>query len=116
VRGILDGYLLPAFGTRPLSSVTHLEVRGWVAELSASGFAPRSVRKVAQTLGKVYAAAVDAPMVAASPCDRVPLPGTEHDEMRCLTPAEVKTLAEAIDLRYRAFVLVGAYGGLRLGD
>jgi integrase len=36
--------------------------------------------------------------------------------MRFLTPAEVATLADAIDPRYRALVLVGAYGGLRIGE
>jgi integrase len=36
--------------------------------------------------------------------------------MRFLTSAEVATLAEAIQRRYRALVLVGAYGGLRIGE
>jgi integrase len=36
--------------------------------------------------------------------------------MRFLTPAEVATLADAIQPRYRALVLVGAYGGLRIGE
>jgi integrase len=46
----------------------------------------------------------------------VPLPKVEREEMRFLTPAEVATLAEAIQPRYRALVLVGAYGGLRIGE
>jgi integrase len=61
-------------------------------------------------------AAVDAGMLAQSPCRRVPLPKVEREEMRFLTPAEVATLADAIDQRYRALVLVGAYGGLRIGE
>ena len=36
--------------------------------------------------------------------------------MRFLTSAEVATLADAIAPRYRALVLVGAYGGLRIGE
>ena len=36
--------------------------------------------------------------------------------MRFLTPAEVAALADAIAPRYRALVLVGAYGGLRIGE
>jgi integrase len=61
-------------------------------------------------------AAVDAGMLAQSPCRRVPLPKVEREEMRFLTPAEVATLADAIAPRYRALVLVGAYGGLRIGE
>ena len=33
-----------------------------------------------------------------------------------LTPAQVETLADSIDERYRALVLVAAYGGLRIGE
>src|SRR4030095_16310993 len=35
---------------------------------------------------------------------------------RFLTPAEVAALADVIRLPYRALVLVGAYGGLRIGE
>jgi integrase len=61
-------------------------------------------------------AAVDAGMIPQTPCRRVPLPKVEREEMRFLTPAEVATLADPIDPRYRALVLVGAYGGLRIGE
>jgi integrase len=63
----------------------------------------------------VLAAAVDAGMIAPSPCQRVPLPTIQREEMRFLTPAEIARLAEAIRPSYRALVLVGAYGGLRIG-
>lgn len=116
LRGILDGHLLPAFGTTPLARIAHVGVRAWVAELSASGLAPRSVRKVAQTLSKIMGAAVDAGLIASSPCDRVPLPTATDEEMRFLDAGEVLALADTIDARYRALVLVGGFGGLRLGE
>jgi integrase len=62
------------------------------------------------------AAAVDARLINASPVDRVPLPTVEFEEMRFLTIAEVMGLADAIDERYRAMLLVAAFGGLRLGE
>jgi integrase len=55
-------------------------------------------------------------MLAQSPCRRVPLPRVEREEMRFLTPAQVTALADVIRPRYRALVLVGAYGGLRIGE
>ena len=36
--------------------------------------------------------------------------------MKFLTPEQVHTLANEIDARYRAFVLLGAYCGLRAGE
>src|SRR5215217_1472476 len=55
-------------------------------------------------------------MIPRSPCRAIRLPRIEREEMRFLDPAEVARLAEAIGERYRALVLLGAYGGLRIGE
>jgi integrase len=72
--------------------------------------------KAYQLLGRTMTAAVNADMLARSPCRAVRLPKIERQEMRFLTPAEVARLADAIGLRYRALVLLAAYGGLRIGE
>jgi integrase len=113
---LLRLYAVPRFGDMPLAAISQLEVRAWVADLSARGFAPATVTKAYELLGKVMAAAVDAGYLAQTPCRKVPLPRVEREEMRFLTPAEVVTLAEAIRPTYRALVFVGAYGGLRIGE
>ena len=109
-------HILPTFGDLPLASIDHLAVREWVATLSAKGLAPASVQKAHQILGKMMRAAVDSGLLNASPCDRVPLPKVEREEMRFLGPDEIERLADAIDPRYRTLVLLGAYGGLRAGE
>jgi integrase len=115
-ESLLRRLALSRFGDAPLAAISQRDVRAWVAELSAGPLAPATVQKAYQLLGKVMGAAVDAGMLAQSPCRRVPLPKVEREEMRFLTPAEVATLADAIQPRYRALVLVGAYGGLRIGE
>jgi integrase len=115
-ESLLRRLVLPRFGDAPLAAISQRDVRAWVAELTARGLAPATVQKAYQVLGKVLGAAVDAGMLAQSPCRRVPLPKVEREEMRFLTPAQVATLADAIAPRYRALVLVGAYGGLRIGE
>jgi integrase len=115
-ESLLRRLALPRFGDAPLAAISQRDVRAWVAELSAGPLAPATVQKAYQLLGKVMGAAVDAGMLAQSPCRRVPLPKVEREEMRFLTPAEVATLADAIQPRYRALVLVAAYGGLRIGE
>jgi hypothetical protein len=102
---LLRRHALPRFGQLPLAAIGQLEVRSWVAQLSAEGLAPATVVKAYQLLGKVLAAAVDAGYLAQSPCRNVPLPKIEREEMRFLTPAEIVDLAEAIHARYRALVL-----------
>jgi integrase len=108
--------VLPRFGDVPLGEIDHVEVRAWVAELVASGRAPATVVKAAQTMSKIMRGAVDAGRIPSSPCERLSLPRIERSEMRFLTPPEVAALAEAIDPAYRALVLLGAYGGLRAGE
>ncbi|HSH58739.1 MAG TPA: site-specific integrase [Acidimicrobiales bacterium] len=109
-------HVLPAFGPVPIGRITHLDVRTWVAELTARGLAPATVQKAYQTLSKVLRAAVDANLISHSPCRNVPLPKVERQEMRFLTPPEVATLSGTITPRYRALVLFDAYCGLRLGE
>ena len=109
--GYLERYLLPRFGTHALGDITHLAVRAWVADLNASGLAPSTVTKAAQMLAKIMRSAVQAGLLASSPCDGVKSPRIERTEMRFLTTAEVDTLAAAMDERYRAAVLLAAYGG-----
>jgi integrase len=113
---LLRLHALPRFGDMPLAAIRQLEVRAWVAELSAKGLAPATVVKAYQLFGKVLAAAVDAGYLAQTPCRNVPLPKIEQEEMRFLTPTEIVDLAESIHSRYRSLVFVGAYGGLRIGE
>src|SRR5512132_1495828 len=107
-RMLLDRYLLPRISQR--------DVRAWVTELSAKGLAPATVQKCYQVLTKILAAAVDGGMIQRSPCRQVPLPKVERAEMRFLAVAEVRRLATAVGPGYRALILLGAYGGLRIGE
>lgn len=109
-------HLLPRFGKKSLAAIDHLDVVEWVAELSASGMAPATAHKAHQILAKCLRAAVRARLIPFNPCDGVSLPRIERQEMRFLDPTQLAGLSDVIDPRYRAFVLLGGYGGLRLGE
>ncbi|MGH9014880.1 MAG: tyrosine-type recombinase/integrase [Acidimicrobiia bacterium] len=112
----IRNHVLPAFGHLPLARISQLAVRAWVAELDHRGLAPATVHKAYQSLSKILQAAVDAGLIARSPCENVPLPRIEREEMRFLSPDEITTLACKIDARYRAMVVLDAYTGLRVGE
>jgi integrase len=114
--GYLERYVLPRFGRLELGEIDHMAVQAWVAELSASGLAPATTTKAAQLLGKIMKAAVQAGLLINSPCVGVKLPRIAQMEMRFLDPTEVRALADAIHPRYKATVLLAAYGGLRAGE
>lgn len=106
----------PTFGETRLDRITREQVAAWVAALNADGLAPATVVKASQVLSKCLRAAVDSGRIVRSPAERLDLPRVERHEMRFLTPAEVGNLADAIDPAYKALVVLGAYGGLRLGE
>lgn len=109
--------IAPALAMQRLGSVSQPMVKGWVTGLTTHrGVAPSTARKAYQVLGAILAAAVDAEQIVKTPCRGIILPVGDRREMHFITPAQVATLATTIDARYRALVLVGAYGGLWVGE
>ncbi|SRR5581483_2910762 len=109
-------HILPGLGRYTLGQLDHAALQAWVAEMSAKDLAPATVVKAAHITSRCLRGAVKARLIPFNPADGIDLPRVEAEEMRFLTPAQVDALADAIDSRYRTFVLVGAYGGLRLGE
>ena len=56
------------------------------------------------------------PVFGSTPLGKLPLPRIERREMRFLDTDDIWKLADEIDEAYRSFVLLGAFGGLRLGE
>jgi len=111
-----EARIKPTLGEIPLGQLNRPTLRGWVAELSAEGLAPSTVHKCVQILSKTLRAAVEDGCLGRNPAERLDLPRIEREEMRFLTPSDVVTLADAIDIRFQPLVFLGAYGGLRLGE
>jgi integrase len=113
-------HVLPTFGSMPLARVDRTSLREWVAQLSdpedGAGLAPASVAKAVQVFNKAMQAALEDRLIMANPVERLPLPKIEREEMRFLTPEELWRLADGIGDRYRAFVLLAGYSGLRIGE
>jgi integrase len=113
---LLRQFLLPTFGKAALSSIDVLAVRTWLADLQAQQLSPSTVAKAYRLLSRILGAAVEAGYLVRNAC-AVKGAGQERaPEMRFATAAQVAALANAIDPRYRALVLVAAYGGLRWGE
>ena len=104
---------------RPSPGSNGRALREWVQALSdpeGAGLAPATVVKAVQVFNKVLRAAVEDRVIATNPVARLPLPKLTPEEMRFLNVEELWRLSSAIDARYRALVLLGGYGGLRIGE
>ena len=115
-RSILRRYLRPAFGSYPLARIDVLAVRTWLARLEADGVGQATRAKAYRLLARILGAAVEARYIAVSPCGirRAASDGTS--EMRIATVDQVVAVANRVPARYRALVLVAAFGGLRWGE
>lgn len=109
-------HILPKPGNVPLGAIDRTMLRGRVAELTGKGLAPATVVKTVQLTSKALTAAADERLIARNPAERLPLPRVEVEEMRFLDPAQVATIADVIDPRYRVWAVTAAYSGLRAGE
>lgn len=115
LESIVRIHVLPAFGSRPLNSISNSDVRAWVAEMNTR-MAAGTVRKNFNALRQLMSAAVDDQRISSDPTLRVPLPSEHSGEQRFLDQEEIDRLADSIHPRFRAFILLATYGGLRMGE
>ncbi|MFF7330888.1 tyrosine-type recombinase/integrase [Streptomyces sp. NPDC008150] len=114
-ESVIRLHLVPTFGSRPLSSITTVQVRAWRTACLARTGEP-TVVKAYQILRAILNTAVDDELIRRNPCrikgaDRYDVP-----ERPVLAVAEVFAVADAIAPRYRLLVLLAAFTGLRFGE
>jgi integrase len=114
-REALDRDVLPFFRDAQLGHLDRADVQEWIEQLSQR-LAPSTVRRTYVVLDQLLDGAVARGIIAASPAKGVQLPRIIRTEAHFLTPVELERLASAIQPRYRAMVLVMAWGTLRIGE
>jgi integrase len=105
----------PTLGPRPLSSITPMHVQAAVDARGREVKSATLVRDVA-AVRAVFNAAVNADLLVRSPARKIALPKVRPPDRKPLTAKELLGLADAIEGRYRALVLVGGVLGLRWGE
>jgi integrase len=114
-EGLLRLHILPTFGLTHLNRITSAGVRSWHAGLRQGGVGESTVAKAYRLLKGILNTAVEDDLLARNPC-RIRHAGAERpEERRPPSLAEVEAIADAIEPRFRALVLLGAWSGLRYG-
>lgn len=115
-RYLLRDHLLPDFGNVPLNRLTDSRIRRWRRELLDTGVSPITTAKAYRLLKAVMNTAVSDGLIRRNPC-RLRGAGQEHSAERpVLSIVQVMDLADAIDPRFRAFLLLAVFGSLRWGE
>jgi integrase len=127
-RSKLTGRILPRFGNLPLAQLDAHVVAAWQRDLSREGLSPRTTATYLSLLGTICNAAVKTGYLDHSP---LTVPGDRRrrsatlsatptepalPRMVWLTRPQVHQLADAIDPRYRALVILAAHTGARWSE
>lgn len=110
-------HILPALGDHELTKITPTTVREWHAGVLRAGTPGRStVAKCYRLLRAILNTAVADELILRNPCV-INGAGTESAPERPIASIpQVFDIAEVIEPRFRAMVLIGAFVGLRLGE
>jgi integrase len=115
-QGLLDRHISPGLGHVELRQIDRAAVRLWRAALLSKGVGPVTVAKCYRLLRTIMNTAVEDGRIVVNPCQIKGAGIEESPERPAATVAEVYAIAEAIQPRYRALVLLGAFSGLRFGE
>ncbi|MFB0616181.1 tyrosine-type recombinase/integrase [Streptomyces sp. AGS-58] len=112
-KHLLRLHILPTFAELDLDEITAPRVREWRAERLRTTKAKTTVAKAYRLLKGILETAVDDDLISRNPC-RIKGAGKESaTERRVATVAQVDALADAIGIRWRLMVYLGAYGPMR---
>lgn len=106
------------FGTKPIKQVRRSDVEAWIKTMDTAGLAPGTIKTRVVNVRSVFRAAVNDRVIGTDPTNGVRLPRARRAEaaMSIPTPEEVGQLLVVSDPRFRTFIALCAFAGLRLGE
>jgi integrase len=116
-RYSIDKHLMPTFGPMRMVDVLPGHVREWVAERSAAGVTPASIRHNKIVLSAIFTTALNDQVTLLHPCRGVKTPTVPVKAFRIVTPDQFEALYDALpDEHARLLVETAIDSGLRWGE
>ena len=122
-RGILDNYLVRAFGKCSLRDLTALTLQTYFSKLTTSTanqpLSHESRDKIRDVLSSALRFAVQHDLLVRNPAESLRIPPDRRGKKRnkpYLTPRQFNTLVELIPEPYASMVYVAIYTGLRVSE
>lgn len=118
VESHLRVHILPAFGHRPIGTITRTDVQKFVSERSGE-YSATTVEGLYSRLASIFKSATLDGLIQRTPCNRISRPSSKlHGAAKVVAIDfdEVAGLAEAVSPWLRGFVWLLAGSGLRPGE
>jgi integrase len=115
-RYLLRRHIAPALGQVAIGDIQPSRVRRWRKQLLDGGVSAVTAAKAYRLLKAILNTALDDGVIRRNPC-RIKGAGQEKSAERpTLTIPQVYALADAVDQRYRALILLAMFTSLRWGE
>jgi integrase len=118
-RGVLDNYLIPAFGRLCLRDLTRMTVQRYFSEMASSPLSHESKDKIKDVLSSVLGSAKQYGLLVTNPTEGIQLPKEKRGRRKtkpCITPEQFDELLSEIQEPYSTMVYVAIYTGLRVSE
>lgn len=113
----LRTHILPTLGELPLGRISPMQVRRWYGTLvKTSGLSPVTAAKCYRLLRTILTTAVEDELIAKNPCALKGAGNEKSPERPVATVQQVAAIADAVDPRFRALILMATYSTLRWGE
>lgn len=109
-------HIVPELGALRVPQITRPVVKDFYAALLAKGVGKPTVGGVKRLLHAMLEEAVREGRIPANHAHGVQVPRPQEREVEPLDASEIWALADQVDSRYRALVLVLGFTGLRIGE
>jgi site-specific recombinase XerC len=94
-KGIVNGHIVPDWGSWQLGRITPSDVNSWIAKLVSTGLRPSSVRQTHRVLSLILDTAVQDGCIGRNPAKGIRTPRLTRTEPMFLTADQVSELAMA---------------------
>ena len=116
-EALLADHVLPAFGDRPIATISRRDLQGHLDALAARGLSRSVVARVRFQLAAIFRMAASDGVVALNPAEGLVIPKCKPAIEKRIVPTEVLARAEAaLELRDRCIFRLAAFEGLRPGE
>lgn len=115
-RQVLIDRLLPALGSRRLSSITTSDLQTLVDGWQREGLSPSTIRNTIKPMQAIYRRARSREGLPVNPTRDLELPVPEPGEVEIVSPAFAAKLIGAVDDEERVIWATALYAGLRYGE
>jgi integrase len=118
-QGVLDNYLIPAFGKLCLRDLTPMTLQRYFSQMAGSPLSRESKDKIRDVLASVLGSAKQFGLLVTNPTEGLQLPKEKRGKRKTkphITPEQFDELLGEIPEPYATMVFVAIYTGLRVSE